>query len=233
MDFSQFDARNYPTLPPREGYDLWAETYEETVLDLMDRRLLARVTQVDWARVRRAVDLACGTGRCGAWLKQAGVAAIDGVDIATQMLAGAKAKGVYENLHVSDIRDTGLPSGSYDLVTEVLADEHLPELLPLYREAARLANSDGRFVLVGYHPHFLMSGVPTHFRRADGESVTIESHVHLTSDHVAAAHASGFRLLEMIEGIIDETWIAAKPKWARFRNHPVSFAFVWQSNPGR
>jgi hypothetical protein len=31
----------------------------------------------------------------------------------------------------------------------------------------------------------------------------------------------------MVEGLIDEAWIAAKPKWAAHRNRPISFALVW------
>ena len=39
-------------------------------------------------------------------------------------------------------------------------------------------------MIVGYHPFFLMIGIPTHFDRADGTPAAIESHVHLFSDHV-------------------------------------------------
>jgi hypothetical protein len=80
---------------------------------------------------------------------------------------------------------------------------------------------------VGYHPFFLMMGIITHFDRASGESVAIESYVHLMSDHVAAARAAGFELIEMLEGLVDEDWIKAKPKWESFRSRPVSFAMVW------
>jgi len=227
-DFSRFDARHYPTLPVREGYEAWAKTYEATVLDLMDLRLLERLRSVDWPRVRRAVDLACGTGRCGAWLRARGVAAVDGVDLTPAMLELAKPKGVYDRLLEGDVAAVDLPTGDYDLVTQLLADEHLADLAPVYREAARLAAPGGRFVLVGYHPWFLMSGVPTHFDRAPGEAVAVKSHVHLFADHVRAAHEAGWRLAEMEEGVIDDAWIAAKPKWADRRDRPVSFAFVWE-----
>ena len=119
-------------------------------------------------------------------------------------------------------------SGAYDVIVQSLADEHLKDLGPLYRETARLAAPGGAFVIVGYHPHFLMSGVPTHFNSSSGEPVAVESYVHLTSDHVAAARAAGWTLEEMAEGVIDDAWIAKKPKWERFRHHPVSFAMVWR-----
>jgi SAM-dependent methyltransferase len=228
MDFAPFDTRRYPTLPVRDGYREWADTYEDTVLDLMDVRLLARLREIDWPRARRAADLACGTGRTGRWLRAAGVEHIDGVDFTEAMLERARAKNVYDRLLVRDMTDTGLEPGAYDLVAEVLGDEHLRDLGPLYREAGRLLAQGGRFVIVGYHPHFLMLGIVTHFDRPSGEPVAIESHVHLTSDHVAAAHAAGLRLIEMVEGVIDDAWIGEKPKWDVYRQHPVSFAMVWR-----
>jgi SAM-dependent methyltransferase len=228
MDHGHFDQRRYPILNVREGYREWAKSYERTVQDEMDLRLLARIETVDWARQVRVLDLACGTGRIGAWLRTKGAALIDGVDFTPEMLARAEARGVYERLVLADMLDTGLPPSSYDLVLEVLADEHLQELAPLYREAARLARPDGIFVVVGYHPHFLMNGTPTHFHRQDGEPVTIESHVHLLSDHVKAAKAVGWSLAEMDEGVVDEAWIAKKPNWRRYRFHPVSFSMVWR-----
>ena len=79
------------------------------------------------------------------------------------------------------------------------------------------------------HPttFFLMLGIPTHFDRADGTAAAIESHVHLFSDHVQAALGCGFALLEMVEGVVDEAWLAKKPKWSKYAGHPVSFAMVW------
>ncbi len=71
MDFAPFDTRRYPTLSVRDGYREWADTYKDTVLDLMDVRLLERLREIDWRRTRRAADLACGTGRT-VWLVHGG-----------------------------------------------------------------------------------------------------------------------------------------------------------------
>jgi SAM-dependent methyltransferase len=233
MDFSHFDTRNYPTLSVQEGYGAWASTYEETVLDAMDLRLLERIKSVAWDHVSEAADLACGTGRTGAWLKQQGVASLDGVDFTAEMLEGARARGVYRRLFLGDIRETPLQTGAYDLVTAVLVDEHLPDVRPLYQEAGRIARPNGYLALVGYHPFFLMSGIPTHFNNAAGEPVAIQCHVHLLSDHVQAALAAGWSLLEMHEGLIDEEWLAKKPRWGQYKNRPISFATVWQKQRPR
>jgi SAM-dependent methyltransferase len=226
--FSSFDTRGYRTVAPREGYDRWAATYEDTVEDAMDVALLERL-DVDWASLDRVADLGCGTGRTGEWLVAHGVREVDGVDLSPGMLAAARARGVYASLREGEVGDTGLDSGAYDLVVSCLVDEHLADLGPLYAEAARLARPGGHFVLVGFHPHFIIaSGMPTHFDDADsGESLAIETHVHLLSEHVAAGLGAGLTLAALHERVVDDEWVALKPKWERYRHHPVSFAFVW------
>jgi hypothetical protein len=106
-----------------------------------------------------------------------------------------------------------------------LVDEHLAELTPLYAEAARISQESAAYVLVGFHPFFIMAtGMPTHFK----EPVAIETHVHLLSDHVTAALAAGWRLAELREQVIDDRWVKTKPSWAAYRDVPISFAFVWR-----
>ncbi len=228
MDFIHFDTRNYPTRSVQDGYGEWAATYEDIVLDLMDLRLLARIQSIPWNHIQEGADLACGTGRIGVWLTQQGVAALDGVDLTPAMLDGAREKGVYRRLFEGDVLATPFQPEAYDLITMSLADEHLSDVRPLYREAARIVRPYGYFVLVGYHPFFLMGGIPTHYNSASGEPIAIQSYVHLFSDHVQAAHAAGWTLREMHEGLIDDEWIAQKPKWAHYRNRPISFVMVWQ-----
>jgi SAM-dependent methyltransferase len=228
IDHTIYDKRNYPIVDVREGYGAWVRTYEQTVNDGMDLYLLERLRTVDWSRQRSVLDLACGTGRIGAWLRQRTAADVDGVDLTAPMLDVARGKGVYRSLRVADVADTGLAAESYDLCIQSLADEHLPQLAPLYREVTRVARPDGLFVLVGYHPQFMMAGMPTHFDRAPGEPVTIRSYVHLLSDHVKAARALGWSLREMDERLVDDAWLQAKPKWERYAGLPLTFVMVWQ-----
>lgn len=229
MQFQDFDARGYPTVDVRTGYGEWVNTYEDTVQDAMDIALLERLGQPDWAATRRAVDLGCGTGRTGAWLRRNGVRAIDGVDLTPQMLAMAADRGAHDRLVEADVTATGLPDGGYDLLTASLIDEHLDDLGALYGEAHRLAAPRATFVLVAFHPHFIIhTGMPTHYTAADGQEVAIATNVHLVSHHVEAALAAGWQLAELREAVVDDGWVAVKPKWARFRNHPVSIAYVWR-----
>ena len=230
MDHVVYDRRRYPIVGVREGYAEWSRTYEATVHDEMDVRLLERLRAVDWPAARMVLDLACGTGRIGRWLRRrCPGATLDGLDLTPEMLALAARAGVYRGLHVGDVAATALPTGTYDLCTQALADEHLADLAPLYREVRRVSKPGGAFVIVGYHPYFLMAGVPTHFDRAPGESVTIRSYVHLFSDHAKAAHAAGFTLIELDEGLVDDARLAKKPQWKAYAGLPVSFVMVWSA----
>lgn len=232
--FGRFDTRHYPTVTVREGYRDWAPSYEDTVVDAMDIALLESIESVPWGEVRGAADLGCGTGRTGAWLRSRGIPHLDGVDLTPEMLALARARKVYERLLEADVTSTDLPARAYDLVTCCLVDEHLVELGPLYAEAARLLRPGGFFVLVGYHPFYIMrTGMPTHFEHRARGPVAVETHVHLFADHVSGARSAGLVGVELHEGLVDDQWIRLKPGWKEHRDWPVSFAWVWRAGGGR
>lgn len=228
MEYSPFDIRKYPTVSAKEGYAEWSHSYEDSVENEMDIRLLERIDFIDWISINTAIDLACGTGRMGKWLKSKGIHNIDGIDLTAEMLQVAKEKNTYRELAEGDILNTPFQGESYELCIEVLADEHLSELNPLYSEAYRLIKPGSFFINVGYHPHFLMNGIVTHFHRDSGEAIAIQSYVHLISDHIKAALKSGFTLIFMDEGVVDSDWLMKKPKWEKYKHRPVSFLFVWK-----
>ncbi len=228
LDHALYDKRRYPVVDVRQGYGEWVRTYDETVHDEMDLRLLERLGSVDWSAPRAVLDLACGTGRIAAWLKVRGCGEIDGVDLTPEMLDRARAREHYRTLRVADVGDTGFAAETYDLCIQSLADEHLPDLGPLYREVTRVTRGGGTFVIVGFHPQFLLRGIPTHFKRAPGDDVTIRSYIHLLSDHVKLARSLDWTLLEMEEGLVDEDALRKAPKWEVHRGQPISFAMVWR-----
>lgn len=162
------------------------------------------------------------------WLKEHGVRLLDGVDLTEAMLEQARAKGIYRSLILADLRQAPFSAHRYDLVSVGLVDDHLPELLPLYQEAARLVRPQGYLVLLGYHPFFPLSGFPATFSPCPGVLVAIEGYVHLFSEHVQAASRCGWQLRELYERLIDEEWIARRPRAARHLGWPVSFVCLWQ-----
>jgi SAM-dependent methyltransferase len=231
--FTRYDSRRYRTLDVAAGYTAWAPSYDATMDDRLDLPLLGLLASVDWSGIAAAVDLGCGTGRIGAWLKAHGVARVDGVDACSAMLDRAAARGIYESLVCADAAATGLAGQRYDLVISSFAICHLTDLTGLYAEAARLIRLSGAAVLVDYHPFMLLKGVPTHFQAPAGEPVAIANVVHLIGDHVQAGRCAGLTLWEMREQLVDAEWVAenrrlfGEPRLANHVGHPVSFAMVW------
>jgi len=232
MEFSDFDQREYPTVKPGVGYGEWAPTYETSVPALLDIGILERIQSMPWSETRQCLDLACGTGRTGAWLASKGVSCIEGIDLTREMLAQAANKRLYRRLHEGSIEKTGLSAATYDLLVMSLADEHLEQLAPTYREAARLGTRDAKLVVVGMHPCMFLTGMPTHFNDSQGQPKAIETHIHLFSDHFAAATEAGWHLQEVLEGLIDERWLEVKPKWKPLRGTPVNYGYVWSRSLG-
>ena len=225
--FARYDTRGYRTLDVAEGYAAWAPFYDATMDDRLDLPLLRSMNSMDWSGKTAAVDLGCGTGRVGAWLKARGVACVDGVDSSPAMLARANAKGIYRNVVCADVIATGLAAGRYGLAISSFVVCHVSDLAGFYAEAARLIRSSGRIVLVDYHPFMLLKGVPTHFNGPTGEPIAIANFIHLLSDHIAAGRHAGLSLLKLREQLVDLEWVGQNPRMASHAGQPVALAMVW------
>jgi len=229
-NFEQYDSRHFPTVDVQRGYSEWSNFYDEALCEAFDVGLLAELETVKWPDVRRAADLGCGTGKIGAWMRKRGVAELHGVDCTEAMLRRAATKEAYEALVLADLTQTPFPRNSYQLCISVLAVCHVADLASFYAEAQRLLAPGGLLVLLDYHPFFLAKGVPTHYRRPDGEDVAIKNVVHFLSDQVETGLKAGLQLIELKERFIDEAWVAALPNYGKHLHHPVSFAMVWKSS---
>ena len=228
MDFSPHDTRRYQTVSATAGYDEWSEFYDATVSERLDLPLLNKSLSLKSRTFRDALDLGCGSGRIGCWLKQRSVKNIDGIDLSEGMLQQAFRKGCYRALKLADMSSTGLPNASYDLIVNSMAVEHVEDLNAYYVEGSRLLKTGGFLVTIGFHQYFLLSGIPTHFERCDGSPVAIRNYIHLFSDRFSAATVNDFILSEIDETIIDKSWIADRAGWRHYLSKPVSYMLVWR-----
>jgi len=228
MRYEPFDRRRYKTLSVPEGYKEWSAVYDRQMEPgFLDAYLLRRMPAVNFGRVRTALDLACGTGRIGAWLRKKGVKTIDGVDMSPHMIARAKEKNVYRTIKQGDLTKVGLPRGGYDLSICVLAACHMKTLAPLYRQMNKATRRGGIGIIVDYHPFFLLNGIPTHFPAPSGETIAIKNHIHLLSDHFRVARRLGWKLVWLDELVVARSWLKPYPGWRKFLGQPVSFAMAW------
>jgi predicted TPR repeat methyltransferase len=130
-------------------FDRYAASYDQHLVENLGYRgpalLQAALGTPPEPRSLDILDLGCGTGLCGAafsdWAR-----ALVGVDLSAQMLAKARARGIYDRLIQSDL----LPAladarESFDLVLAADVLVYLGELAPLFTAVRQALRPGGRF----------------------------------------------------------------------------------------
>jgi predicted TPR repeat methyltransferase len=142
-------AAAVPAAPPaafvRGLFDSFADRFDRTLLDglgyVVPDRLAALVDRLrPSGSLGRVIDLGCGTGLMGARLRPR-ADRLEGVDLSAEMVAKARARGIYDALAVADLVDH-LRAGtqSADLITAADVLVYVGDLGPvLAAAAARLA----------------------------------------------------------------------------------------------
>ena len=149
----------------RDGYDLWAETYDETPnpVVIMDSRHSLQVLSPSPGEV--ILDAGCGTGRNLAALLEAGARPI-GVDFSDGMLAVARRAQPSVALAMADLQHS-LPfaAASFDAVLCTLVGEHLDDLPATLNGLRHVLKPGGRLVFSVYHPEMAAAGIEANFDR--------------------------------------------------------------------
>jgi SAM-dependent methyltransferase len=132
--------------------DLYDAVYSDVVADIEPHVALVR------AAGGPALELCCGNGRLLIPTLEAGLQC-DGLDLAPRMLEGLRAKlaarGLRANVHLGDMRDFSLPE-RYALIVigfnSFLHNLTQADQLATLRCCRHHLASDGRLVLVAFHP---------------------------------------------------------------------------------
>ena len=213
----------------REGYDLWASTY-----DTMDNWLLAfEEPEVDRALGPVAgldvLDVGAGTGRHAIRLAAAG-ARVTAIDFSEEMLAKAreKAGGGSVEWVLHDV-NTPLPfaGGTFDRVLSALVLEHieLPRLRPFFAELGRACRAEGRIAVTAMHPAMFLKGISANFHDEAGE-VRPRSYEATISDYVTGAIDAGLRVERLSEHRVDDRLAERFERARKFLGWPALFVMV-------
>lgn len=160
-----------PVLPVSTGYERWAQTYDESHNPLLalEQRMIASMLP-DLAG-KRALDLACGTGRWFSLLAARGVAQLIGADISRPMLRiAAKKVNLSRALIQADCGAIPLKDGEIDFAICSFAAGHIRNLNTFAAECSRVLRAGAELFISDLHPDAYSAGWRTGFRDQRGSA---------------------------------------------------------------
>jgi predicted TPR repeat methyltransferase len=133
-------------------FDAYADTFDEHVVGGLNYHAPEAVVAIMRARspvpAPDILDLGCGTGLVGAALSPP-FGRFVGVDLSSAMLARARARSVYTELHHAELvaHLKSCPDGSFDVVTAADVFVYVGDLRPGLAEIARVLRPRGVAVI--------------------------------------------------------------------------------------
>ena len=204
----------------REGYDLWAETYDETPNPVvaMDARYTLDVLSPRPGE--QILDAGCGTGRHLGSLLRARSNPV-GVDFSRGMLEAARRDYPEVPLALADLqRPLPFETGRFDAVLCALIGEHLHELPLALREMHRVLKAGGRLVFSVYHPEMAAAGKEANFELS-GIEYRLGAYRYSMTDYVNLLEEAGFEEPARHEFLGDERLVRSVPSATRLLGFPV------------
>ncbi len=204
----------------REGYAVWATTYdqEQNPLILTEeprvKAVLASLTPTS-----RALDVATGTGRWALYLAERGVS-VTGIDESPEMVAVAQQKARAANLPIMFIQGAiedslPFPSDCFDLVVCALALCHVLDLQAAVAECSRVLRPGGHLLITDFHPQAVLNGWETTIVGAQ-ETLILPNARHSLSGYLEAVRESGCDVVHLEEVLVRE-----QPREAILRGEDV------------
>ena len=198
-----------------DAYDRWSRQYDDdrnATRDLDASVLRQAPLHLAGARV---LEVGCGTGKNSAWLvtQARELIALDFspgmLDVARRRVRSSSARFVEHDI----TRPWPAETGSVDVVVGNLVLEHVRELAPVFREAARVLRGGGQLFVCELHPYRQLRGGQAHFVdvRTD-ETVQVAAYRHTVSEYITDALAAGFVLRALGEWLEPDAEPAAPPR---------------------
>ncbi len=209
----------------RQGYDLWADTYDETPNPLvwLDRRHTPDI--LDPQRGELILDAGCGTGVHLERMLAAGATPV-GIDFSSGMIGLARGRHPSVPMAMVDL-NSAFPfrSSTFDVVLSSLVSEHISSLHAFCHEVGRVLRPGGRFVWSVFHPDLARSGVEANFTHGDQE-VRLGAELHSEEDYERALGGAGFTLRErtVYTGTPELSSLLARA--VKYEGHPLLIIYT-------
>lgn len=236
-------------ITPREGYALWAESYDEPGNALIDLEQPVVRDILSGLPLGVALDAACGTGRHAEYLASLGHDVV-GIDESPEMLAVARKKVPEGDFREADLYGVPLPDDSVDLVVCALALSHIEDLARALREFVRVLQPNGHLVISDSRGLIGDIGLPLVRIGPDGTVGYMPVWSRLTSDYLAAALPLGLQVrrcdevrqqhaivgddgTDLDDGTPSPAHIPGNPPdiWALHPFYPDATNAAWLGNP--
>ncbi len=229
---SPIGAQDPLVLSLNEGYNRWAEFYDDddNPLHLLEEAVVDEALGEVNGKV--VVDLGCGTGRQTLRLAAKG-AKIAGVDQSEGMLEKAKAKdatGAVRFLRVDLDEAFPFPDAAYDLVVSFLAIEHIADLRRFFSQCRRVCRASGLLYFTAMHPAMVLRGVQARYTEASGRKVYPKGFPYQISDYINAAIAAGLRLARITEHAPDSSLSSASQRARKYEGWPLLLTLMFYPN---
>ncbi len=180
----------------RSGYDAWARNYDSVENATRDLDATVIRKMVEGVSGDTALEIGCGTGKNTGWLAER-FGNVTAVDLSQGMLDVASGKLQAANIRFlqHDICEPW-PFGDarFDLVTCNLILEHIADLRPIYREAARVLRPQGHLFICEFHPYRQLRGGQAQYPSNDGGCTRIRAYLHAVADYINEGLAAGLTL---------------------------------------
>lgn len=204
------------------AYDLWAGDYPPLPHNPLMAAEQAAVLSL-WPELagRRALDLACGSGRYGLLMQARGVSSLVGCDRSSGMLARSPLPCRVR----ADMHRLPFAPGRFDFIACGLAVGHAPDLDAWMAEVARVLARGGVLVYSDFHPDAARAGMTRSFHDATGQRHDLAHALHAPDDHRRAACAAGLVLQGQREVRVGHELVA--PQLAGREGLRVVLALRW------
>lgn len=153
---------------------------------------------------RDVLELGCGTGRNTALIASE-ARTVFALDFSVGMLSVARARvpATQVSFVRHDVRDSlPLPAACVDVVVVSLVLEHVEELLPVYREVARVLRPGGDLWICELHPERQRLGAQAKFvDPATEEEILVTAYQHTVAEFVNSGLNAGLVLQQLGEWV--------------------------------